>query len=205
MPHIQKLGGIAAFVNIVVAVATLVVAIALIGPSALADPSKLVDLAIHNPAPLIIQDGLKFVSAAIASVLILALASRLRRDNSTLLSIATGFGLLSVLCLVVNATLSLYATFQAATYAREASAIGIPLNGIIGLLAMAVLILNGMWYLLVSWIALKSQRLPKALSYLGLGMGVISLVPPLGIIVLLLSMVWSAGVGRVLLQEGQAC
>jgi hypothetical protein len=110
-----------------------------------------------------------------------------------------------VLCLVVNATLSLYATFQAATYAREASAIGIPLNGIIGLLAMAVLILNGMWYLLVSWIALKSQRLPKALSYLGLGMGVISLVPPLGIIVLLLSMVWSAGVGRVLLQEGQAC
>jgi hypothetical protein len=70
-----------------VAVATLVVAIALIGPSALADPSKLVDLAIHNPAPLIIQDGLKFVSAAIASVLILALASRLRRDNSTLLSL----------------------------------------------------------------------------------------------------------------------
>ncbi|NJO43361.1 MAG: hypothetical protein HC769_11740 [Cyanobacteria bacterium CRU_2_1] len=203
MSHLQKFGGIAAFINFVVAIATMAVAILLIGFPAIADQNKLVELAIHNPAPLLIQDGLKFASAAISSVLILALASYLRCDTSTLLSVATGFGFFSVLCLVGNATLSLYTIFQAATY-EQATSFGNQLNSIIGILAGAAISLDGLWLLLVSWTALKSQRLPNPLCYLGIGMGVLSLVPPLGIIVLLLSMVWSVWVGRVLLQEEPA-
>jgi hypothetical protein len=200
MPHLQKLGGIAAFINVVVAIATLAVAILLIGFSAIADQNKLVELAIHNPAPLLIQDGLKFISAAISIILILALANYLRRDASVLLSVATGFGFFSVLCLVSNAILSLYAISQAATY-DQATLFGNQLNSTIGILAVAAICLDGLWLLLVSWTALKNQRLPKLLCYLGLGMGVLSLVPPLGIIVLLLSMVWSVWVGQVLLKQ----
>jgi hypothetical protein len=147
-----------------------------------------------------IQDGLKLVSAVISSVLILALANYLRRDASALLSVATGFGFLSVLCLVGNATLSLYAISQASTY-DQAALSGSHLHSMIGILAVAAISLDGLWFLLVSWTALKSQQLPDSLCYLGLGMGVLSLVPPLGIIVLLLSMVWSVWIAQVLLKE----
>jgi hypothetical protein len=197
----HKLGSIAAFLNVVVALAMLIVATVLIGFATIADPNKLVELAIHNPTPLLIQDGLKFVSAAISTVLILAIANHLHRNTSVLLSIATGFGFFSVFCLIINATLSLYAISQAATYKQGVSVIGINLNSAIGILAVAVLCLNGLWYLLTSCVALKTNSLPKLLCYLGLGIGVLSLMPPLGIIVLLLSMVWSVWVGWVLLQE----
>jgi hypothetical protein len=203
MTRLQKLGGIAALVNVIVAVATLATVIFLIRLSAIADPNKLIDLAIHNPTPLLIQDGLKFISAGISSVLILALANYLQRDASALLSIATGLGFLSVSCLVSNATLSLYAISQASTYDQAALSVS-HLSSIISILAVAALGFDGLWFLLVSWKALKSQQLPSALCYLGLGIGVLSLVPPLAIIVLLLSMVWSVWMGRVLLKEEPA-
>jgi hypothetical protein len=199
MTHLQKLGGIAALVNVIVAIATLATVIFLIGLSAIADPNKLIDLAIHKPAPLLIQDGLKFVSAGISTVLILALENYLRRDASALLSIATGFGFLSVFCLVGNATLSLYVISQASTYDQAALSGSNP-SSMIGILAVAALGLDGLWFLLVSWTSLKSQQLPKFLCYLGLGIGILSLVPPLGVIVLLLSIVWSVWIGQVLLK-----
>lgn len=200
MTHLQKLGGIAAFINVIVVIATLATVIFLIGFSAIADPNKLIDLAIHNPAPLLIADGLKLVSAVISSVLILALANYLGRNASALLSVATGFGFLSVLCLVGNATLSLYGISQASTHDQESMS-GNHVSSMIGILAVAAISLNGLWFLLVSWTALNSQQLPNSLCYLGLGMGVLSLVPPLGIIVLLLSMVWSVWMGQLLLKE----
>ncbi len=203
MTHLQKLGSIAAFANVIVAMATLATVVFLIGISAIADPSKLIDLAIHNPAPLLIADGLKFVSAGISCVLILALGNYLQRDTPGLLSVATGFGFLSVLCLVGNTTLSLYAISQASRY-NQAALSGSHLHSMIGILAVAAISLDGLWFLLVSWTALKSQQLPSPLCYLGLGIGVLSLVPPLGIIVLLLSMVWSVWMGQVLLKEEPA-
>jgi len=202
VPNIQKLGALAAIFNAVVAVAMLVVALVLIGPATLTDPGKLVELAIHNPTPLIIQDALKLVLAALASVLILALANRLRPHTPTLILVATIFGFLSVLGLVANSGLSLYAISQAASSAPGASAMGHQLNGLIGVLAIAVIVLNGAWYFLVSWSALKSHRLPQPLSYLGLGIGLLSLLPPLAIMALLVSTIWSLWLGQLLLKEG---
>ena len=198
MTHLQKLGGIAAFVNVIVAMATLATVFFLIGLSAIADPNKLIDLAIHNPAPLLIQDGLKLVSVVISIVLILALANYLWRDASVSLFVATGFGLLSVLCLLGNATLSLYAIVQTSTH-NQAALFNNHLNDVIGILAIAAISLDGVWFLLLSWTALKHKQLPNLLCYLGLGIGVLSLIPPLGIIVLFLSVFWSAWMGQVLL------
>ena len=203
MTHLQKLGGIAAFINVIVLTATLATAVFLIKVSAISDPNRLIDLAIDNPTPLLIQDGLKFVSAIISSVLILALAGYLGHDASALLSIATGLGFLSVLCLISNAILSLFGIFQFSTWNSPALS-GDSLNSMIGILAMAAIGLDGLWLLLVSWIALKGQQLPSPLCWLGLGIGILSLVPPLGIIVLLLSVVWSVWMGKVLLREDPA-
>jgi hypothetical protein len=200
MTHLQKLGGIAAFINVIVAVATLATVVFLIGFPAITDPNKLIDLAIYNPTPLLVEDGLKFVSAGISSVLILALGNYLQDEKPGWLTVTAGFGFLSVLCLLGNATLSLCAIFQVAQ-SDQTALLGNHLHSMIGLLALAAISLDGLWLLLISWIALKRQKLPNSLCYLGLGMGILSLVPPFGIIVLMLSPVWSAWVGQVLLKE----
>ncbi|MBE9102178.1 hypothetical protein [Vacuolonema iberomarrocanum] len=200
MPHLQTIGGIAAFANVFVALATLATAFLLIGVAAIADPTQLAEMAVNNPTPLLIQDGLKIASAVISIVLILAVANYLRHERSALLFVASGFGFLSVLCLVGNAALSLYAIAQASA-AGQVSLPSQQLNMMIGSLALGAIVLDGLWLLLVSWIALKHQQLPKRLCYLGFGMGALSLVPPLGIIVLLLGIVWSIWIGRVFLQS----
>jgi hypothetical protein len=204
VPDIQKLAGIAAFINATVAVTTLMVAIFAIGLPALADPNKLADLAIHNPGPLLVQDFLKLVSAAISGVLILAFWKRLRYHTPKSILVATVFGFCSVICLLANAALSLEAIFQVASATGETLDAGDRLNSLIGLLAIATIMFDGCWFLLVSLAALKSDRLPKSLSYLGLGMGALGLVPPLGIVVLFLSVIWSVWLGQLLWQEGQA-
>jgi hypothetical protein len=199
--NIQQIGGIAAGMNVAVTVTTLIVAIGFIGPAALADPNILMDLAIRNPVPLIVQDVLKLVSAGIGVILILALHNRLRNDYPRLMRAATVFGLLSVLCLLINAGLSLYSVSHAASFMEEKIELGKQLNGLINLLGMAVIAINGLWYLLVSWAALKTGGLPRRLSYLGLTMGGLSLLPPLGILVLVLGIPWSVGLGKMLLKK----
>jgi hypothetical protein len=158
------------------------------------------ELAVHSPAPLVVQDLLKFVAAALALVLIAALHVRLATAAPKLVWVATAFGLASVACLLANATLSLAAISQAADWAQAQPNRGARLNAMIGVMGLAAIVANGPWYLLVNWSALKSQTLPKALCYLGLAVGALSFVPVLGIIVLLLGMVWSAGLGVVLLK-----
>lgn len=217
--NIQKIGGIVALINVVVVVVTLVVALGFIGAAALADPNKLVELAIRNPSLLIIQDVLKFFSAGVAVILIVVLHNRFANYYAGLMRVATLFGTLSVLCLIINAGLSMFIVTKTANLSQEQSWMGNAmhalvsqqriltffvqgyLHGVINLLGMAVIFFNGFWYLLVSWVSLKTHSFPKWHSYLGLTMGGLSLLPPLGIIVLLLGIPWSVGLGRILLEK----
>lgn len=201
MPPFLKISGIAAIINAVLAFTSLIVAFVLIGAPTLTDNARLVQMAIENPAPLILQDLLKLATAVTAIVLVGALFIRLRSASAGVMGWATLFGILSILFLFANAGLSLYAVSQGVDLAQAKGEPGARLNGIIGLLGMAVIALNGLWYLPVSWVALKSNRLPRWLCYLGLAMGGLSLFPPLGIIVLLMSIPWAFGLGRTLLSE----
>ena len=198
--RIEQIAPIAAFLNAMVGLLTLLVAVVLIGPAAMADRRLLMELAVHSPAPLVVQDLLKFVAAALALVLIAALYLRLVNVAPKLVRVATAFGLVSVACLLGNATLSLAAISQAAGWAQAQPNPGARLSALIGVMGLAAIVSNGPWYLLVNWTALRSRTLPKALCYLGLAMGALSFVPVLGIGVLLLNIVWSAGLGVVLLK-----
>ncbi|OQY98041.1 MAG: hypothetical protein B6D41_02795 [Chloroflexi bacterium UTCFX4] len=194
-PRLEKTGSIAAFVNAFTAGASLLVAVAFIGLGALSDPQQLAALAIANPMPLLAQDLLKFVSAATASILIVVLWKRLRDAAPTLLRVATAFGFLAVGLLLVNAVLSIFAVSQAANFSASDPNTGNALNGIIGLLGLAVIVANGVWYLLVNWAALKSGLLPRGLCWLGLVVGAVSLVPFLALGVLILGAVWAVWLG----------
>ena len=198
MDTIQKAGPFAAFTNAVVAIATLYVALVMIGPDALIDQNKFVEIAVNNPTPLYIQDILKFISAVCGMVLIIVLYWRLHKEATLQMRVAALCGCLSIFLLLSNAFLSLLAISKAAEFAATKSERGVQLNSLIGILAMAAIFANGMWYLLTSWTALKLSKLPKGLNYLGLAIGVIFLVPMLGIIGLLLNVVWSFWLGRTL-------
>jgi hypothetical protein len=202
MSNFQKIGGVAAFINAALSIATLVVAFGLIGFEALTDNRKLAELAINNPTPLFIQDTLKLLSAIIMIMLIIALFNLLKIYTPKLINTATVIGSLAVLCLVINAGLSFFLVSQATNYALISAEISNRLNGIIGLLGMAVIFLNGIWYFLISRSALKHNQFPKPLNNLGIGIGILSLLPPLGILVLLFSIVWSLWSGQVLLKDG---
>lgn len=204
MQNLQKISGYAALLNSIVSLAMLTVVFGLIGIAALSDKQKLVDLALNDPLPLILQDALKVLSAVIATALVLAFNDMLKNVAPVPIAIATAIGLLSVVCLVINAGLSFYAVSSAEQFASSNSQIGIKLNFAVGLLGMVVIVLNGIWYLVTSWQAKKSQRLPNALANLGLAMGILSLVPPLGIIVLLMSVVWSMWLSRIFLAAPNA-
>jgi Domain of unknown function (DUF4386) len=196
----QKHGGISAFANAVVAAATLIVALVLIGPAALIDPTKLIEMAINNPAPLILQDLLKIISAGISVILILVLLKFLNQKKSIALRIGASAGFLAVICLIANAAMSLYAISKAPTFLENGEA-GMKLNLVITIFGLATLILNGIWLLILHWVAIKTKCLPKALAYLGLTMGTLSLLPPFGILVLLLSIVWSIWIGMILINQ----
>ena len=200
MPRIQRMSGVAAGINALVGVATLLVALLLIGPEVLADRTRFIALALNNPTPTIIQDLLKFVAAAATLMLIVVLFQRLRTARPLIIGIAFLFGVLAVLCLLANAILSLLAVSKA----QAGDPSGAQLNTIIGLLAMAIGMTNGIWYLLVHWVALQSGRLPKNLSLLGIVIGALSLVPILGLFGLILIIVWSLWLCRFLLHEQSA-
>ena len=101
----------------VVAIATLYVALVMIGPDALTDQNKFAEIAVNNPAPLYIQDMLKFISAVSGMVLIIILYRRLRKEATLRMKVAALFGCLSILLLLSNAAISLQATAQAPEFA----------------------------------------------------------------------------------------
>lgn len=189
-------GVYAAFVQAFAAAAALFTAVALIGLAALSDPARLAALALHNPLPLLLQDSLKFVTAGASVIVIVALFRRLRPAAPTAAGVAAACGLLAVTLLLANAALSL----SAVTQAMRGLAVDARLNGLIGLLGMAAIAVNGLWYLLVGGAARTAARLPLGLCWLGLALGVLSLVPFLALLVLVLSVVWSLWLGLALRQ-----
>ena len=206
----RKLGSGAAYLNALLAILTLLVALILIGPAVMADRTLFIEMVQRNPVPILLQDILKFITVAVAMILIRSLHHLLAPTHPRIIWLVSAFGLLSALCLLSNAVLSLIATSQAARLAPVAEAssvdsqLGTQLNSLLGMLAFLAIFTNAPWYLGVNWFALKNQSFPKLLAYLGLAMGGLSLVPPLGILVLLLSMPWSIGLGRVLQRANPA-
>lgn len=195
MGNMQKFGGLTAFIHVLLGIAMLIVAFMLIGMG-LTDPEKLIDIVRNNPGLLILQDVLKLLSAVTSTILVLALSQRIVPERLPFIRSGPLFGFVAILLLVVNACLSLYATLFISRL--EGAQV---MNTAITLLGMLSVFLNGMWYIVENWVARREKRLPGPLAVLGLVIGFISLLPPLAIIVLVISLVWTVGLGIVLLRN----
>lgn len=195
MLHGTTTGAIAAFIYAGAAMATFCVAVFWIGPAAIIDQGKLIELASSNPTPLIVQDVLKFTLAASFTVLLVSLFKRLQVRAPKLNRVAAVSGLLAASALVLNGVLSLMAL------SRTSSELRLRLIVFVAILGFCTLILNGTWYLLVNWSALRQKQFTRGISYLGIVVGVFNLIPVFGLVALVCSIVWSILVGKAFMSE----
>jgi hypothetical protein len=175
------------------AVVTLGVAVGLIGLGVLSDRTRFLQMALENPGPILLQDALKVPFVAALTLLVMAFHRRLAAERPRHMRVATGAGMLSILALLSNGLLSAYAVTNAARMSAEA---GARLNSIVGVLALLALLASGVWYLLSHVTARRAAALPVGVCRLGMAVGVLSLLPPLAIFALALSIVWSVALLR---------
>lgn len=189
---------LAALMNALAALLMLLVVFGLIGITTSADSDKLAEMALTNPLPLILQDILKIFSGLTALVLIRGLYRRFRDKSPALIKWGSIFALISVLCLFVNAAVSLYLIAAASSARLPPDAVISGLRAAILVLGIGAVMLNGVWYIAVSRIALKHNSFPTSFGFLGLALGVVSFMPPLFLLGLVLSIIWTFWLGWLL-------
>lgn len=186
---------IAAFLNALAGLLMLWVVMGLIGITTSANSEILAEMARTNPLPLIWQDILKVLSGLTALVLIRGLYRRLRSHNPAWIKWGSIAAILAVGCLFVNAAVSLYLVLATSSAAFPPDGVLSALRAAILVLGIGAVVLNGPWYLAVSRTALKSHSFPASFCYLGLCLGIVSLLPPLALLALILGILWSFWLG----------
>jgi len=143
-------------------------------------------------------------------VLAFALYDRLQAHAPATIRVATAVGLLWSFALVATGMIFTYGMTTivalARTDAAQARLVWAAIEPVaLGLGGAGGELLGGLWVLLVSWVALRSGALPRALGWLGLvigAAGLISVVPPLHDTAYtfgLLQIVWFVWVGVALI------
>lgn len=155
------------------------------------------------------------VFGIVLGVLAFALYDRLRAAAPFAARVATGLGALWAFALVASGMVFNYGMTTVAALAKtdapQAAVVWQTIEPVAqGLGGAGGELLGGLWVLLVSWIALRGRVLPKALNWLGIGIGVAgiaSVVPqlqPLAYAFGLLQIVWFAWLGAAMLRGSVA-
>jgi hypothetical protein len=209
MRNFQKAGGSASWLNAVIAVANMVVVFGVLGPAVAADQARVMEFVINRPWPILLLELFKILSALAGLVVVLAVRQRFQPVVSQQIKFATISGVLSNVLLLIAGVVGAIAI----TFAGRGGGAGQPSDGslyitftaVINGLGLAALFVNGLWYLLVSLAGRKTGLLPGGLSYLGFPLAMASFVvfflPPVGLLVLLLGLIWSIWLGLVLIRE----
>lgn len=182
-----------AIFHLALLLATLVNLLLGIGVQALLDTEYISRLATVNPFPILLQDGLKLGLAVTMSILTMKWHPLLCHARRTLIRGALIANGVSIGALICNATASLYLLFEMNRRSHwdvevwKAGVIVINLFGILSLIS------GGVWFLIVNLTAMRFELLKPWVWRVGIGVGVCSLLPPLAILVLVLSLFWTAG------------
>jgi|GEM_PF-153953 len=210
----QKVGGLAALYLALAYIVAMPYFLVFVKYPSVTDPVAKVALLVGNHDSMQVMYLITYVIFGIVlAVVALALYARLKDGAPTVMQAATAVGLMWAFVLVASgmifnagmaAVVELHATSPgeavAAWQAIEPVAQGLGGSG--------GEVLGGLWVLLVSLAALRTQGLPKVLNWLGVvigALGVLSVVPALkdvGIVFGLLQIVWFVRLGIVLLLGG---
>lgn len=212
MKTLQKMGGVAALYEAAAYIIAMIFFIIMVDYDAVVDPVEKVALLVDNQLGLYILTLLSYVLFGFFLVILtLALHERLKAASPAIMQVATVFGLLwagvviasgMIFNVGMETAVNLYHTDPV-----QAGAAWLAIDTVSAGIGGGTEFIGGTWLLLVSWAALRSSRLPKALSYLGLVIGlagVLSDIPGLallGIVFGLTQIVWFIWLGIVLLRR----
>ena len=196
----KKVCGIAAIIQSLLGFITLIVVLYSLGiaPS----PDRLAEIARSNPFSIILLDIIKILSSITALILINFLYHYFKDNNLGSVKWGSVAGIISVICLMTNAVISLLLVLSTSSEINLFAPERISTMRILVIaFGICSIFFNGLWYIAINRTALKNKRFPASFCYLGIALGIISLIPPLSQIVLVLVIVWSLWLGIILLRE----
>lgn len=211
MKNLQKMGGIAALYAGVAFIVGMLGFLLVVGwPD---DPVQQVAILVNNQVSLHILYVIVYqVWAVFLVVLTLALYERLKADSPAVMQTATAIGIIWATVVIASGMIfnigmdnvvDLYGEDPA-----QATTVWLVIESVSDAIGGGNEILGGLWVLLISWAALQSRGLPRALNYLGIvigAAGILSALPGLGDVGLifgLVQIVWFIWVGIVMLRGG---
>jgi len=217
MNNLQKIGGVSALIGAITNLLGIGVFLIFLAPKGYGsedlNPSQIVAFLRENQAIMRVWYQIIFLAFGICLIFLsLALYEHLKTAAPTMALIVTMFGMIWAVMVIAIGALSINNLNTVATiYSKDptqAATIWLALDSVeTGLGAGGgETIVNAIWFLLVSWTALKAGKLPKALNYLGLAIGVVGILSVVLSIVDLLSIfalgliVWFAWLGIVMSQ-----
>ncbi|MEZ4683216.1 MAG: DUF4386 family protein [Caldilineaceae bacterium] len=215
MNNIQKLGGLAAVINGVAYIIGFGMVFTLLAPIIDAEPAQYLAFLVENQTLLYVWHLIIYIVAGVFMVpLVLAVHERLKDGAPALAQMATAIGLIWAGLVIASGMLFLKdIVIIAELYSNDpAHAITIwpALTAVESALGGGIELPGGLWALLISLAALRTNALPKVLNFLGLiiGMaGILMLVPtfaePGGAIFGLGFILWFIWAGIVLLRNRQ--
>ena len=208
-PGLKRAGGIAALYVAVAYLAAIVYFVFLVDYPGATTPKDKVALIVDHHTSMYVMHLISFEFVALALIVVtLAVYEHLQAQAPTTIRVASVFGLvraglLLASVMVFNHGMAVVVD-QQATDAHQAADTWQAIETVAeGLGGTGGDVLLGLWLLLVSWTALRSRVFPRALNWLGLGVGVaalVSLVPGLGfleVVVGLLQIVWFLWFGLI--------
>jgi hypothetical protein len=212
MDQRQRIGGVAALVEAATFIVGIVMSVTVLSDYTLGDatPGESVAFLVDNEVALYIWNLIIFIVFGIALVpLVLALHERLKTGSPALAQASAAFGLIwgglvlaagMVTNIGIGTVADLYDTDPA-----QAETVWSALDSVQNGLGGGNEIAGGVWVLLVSLAAFRTEALPRALNYLGAISGVaglITIVPPLeavGAVFGLGLIVWFVWLGIIML------
>jgi len=216
MKNLQKMGGIAALIGAATNLLALVMFITLLAPKGYGsdDPGQIVAFLADNQAFMRVWYLIIYLVFGVSLIFLsLALYERLKAGSPALVQAVTTFGLIWAVLVIVMGTLSinnlstvvkLYGEnpAQAATVWLTLDSVetGLGNNG-------GETIINALWFLLLSWAALRARELTRVLNYLGVVVGVAGILsvvlalPALTAVYALGLIIWLAWLGVVMLRR----
>jgi hypothetical protein len=202
MKNLQKMGGIAALIGAATNLFALVMFATLLVPKGYGsdDPSQAVAFLADNQAFMRVFDIIIYLVFGVGLVFLsLALYERLKADSPALAQAVTTFGLIYAVLVIVVGTLEisnlstvvkLYGEnpAQAATIWLTLDSVATGLGG-----GGGETMVNALWILLLSCVALRAREVPKVLNYFGLIVGVAGILTVLLTSLLLIAVVYGLG------------
>jgi len=181
MKKLLKIGGIAALIGAATNLFGLGMYATLLVPKGFGsdDPGEIVAFLANNQAFMRVFDIIIYLVFGVGMIFLsLTLYERLKAGSSALAQAVTTFGLIYAVLVIVVGTLSinnvstvvkLYVEnpAQAASVWLTLDSVATGLGG-----GGGETMVSGIWFLMLSWVALRLRELPRVLNYFGLVVGV---------------------------------